>query len=357
MRSSNLELLRIFSMFLIVCHHFAVHSGFKLMATNDISFNILWTQFLAIGGKLGVDLFVLISGYFLIKSNAKPSSLLRLWLLTAFYGMGLYIIFSLTGDVKFSVRELLINFLGLLTRTYWFVTCYAVMFIFSPFIANALRGMSKEAYKWLLFLSVILWSLIPTLAIAQNIKYYYSSLIWFFVLFAIAGYLRLYVDVSKLSRRFLLSLTFISLFFIVLYYVCIDIYVKIYGRGYNDWFFWARENSFFVLVLSIAIFVLFLKLKDFKSKLVNYVSATMFGVYLIHDNYYVRKFVWRTFFHSKDLLNDTHFFVYSMCCIVSVFICCVAIEFCRSLFLEKIFTRISRSLKKYDDKVKSVFNN
>ncbi len=67
-RQSNIELLRIISMILIVAHHFSVHGGFDFSSTS-FSVNRLYIQFLAMGGKIGVDIFVIISGYFLITSN------------------------------------------------------------------------------------------------------------------------------------------------------------------------------------------------------------------------------------------------------------------------------------------------
>ena len=63
LRQSNIELLRIITMFFIVAHHFAVHSGFDF-PVNTISINRLWIQFIQIGGKIGVDIFVLISFVF-----------------------------------------------------------------------------------------------------------------------------------------------------------------------------------------------------------------------------------------------------------------------------------------------------
>lgn len=74
-RNSNLELLRIISMFLIVLGHFAWQTNWSV--NNDTSLirlgaiHCLW-----IGGKLGVNLFILISGYFLINSKFKLKSFL-----------------------------------------------------------------------------------------------------------------------------------------------------------------------------------------------------------------------------------------------------------------------------------------
>ena len=46
-RSSNLELLRIFCMFIIVMHHFALHSGF--IYGEELSFNKILVQGLLLG--------------------------------------------------------------------------------------------------------------------------------------------------------------------------------------------------------------------------------------------------------------------------------------------------------------------
>ena len=60
-RKSNIELLRIVAMVIIVMHHFAIHGGFAF-SSETISINRLWVQFITMGGRLGVNIFVLISG-------------------------------------------------------------------------------------------------------------------------------------------------------------------------------------------------------------------------------------------------------------------------------------------------------
>ena len=67
-RSSNFELLRIICMVLIVAHHFACHSDFSSTIS---SLNNAVIKTLIIGGRLGVNVYVLISGYFLINSKFK----------------------------------------------------------------------------------------------------------------------------------------------------------------------------------------------------------------------------------------------------------------------------------------------
>lgn len=44
----------------IVAHHFAIHGGFEF-ANSAITINRLWIQFIEIGGRMGIDIFVLIN--------------------------------------------------------------------------------------------------------------------------------------------------------------------------------------------------------------------------------------------------------------------------------------------------------
>ena len=76
-RNSNLELLRIIAMVFIVSHHFAVH-GFgdcNFVISNPNNYLI---YFLSIFGKIGVDIFVLISAYFMVNSRFTLRKLLVL---------------------------------------------------------------------------------------------------------------------------------------------------------------------------------------------------------------------------------------------------------------------------------------
>ena len=67
-RYSNIELLRIVSMFMIISQHFGMYSGFDF-SESDSFLNYAWVRFLQFGGKIGVNIFVLIAGYFLVTSE------------------------------------------------------------------------------------------------------------------------------------------------------------------------------------------------------------------------------------------------------------------------------------------------
>ena len=72
-RDSNIELFRIITMFFIVAHHYVVNSGLTLddgpIAANPLSANSIFLLLFGAWGKIGINCFVMITGYFMCKSN------------------------------------------------------------------------------------------------------------------------------------------------------------------------------------------------------------------------------------------------------------------------------------------------
>ena len=91
MRNSNIELLRSVSMVRIVMCHFSVHGawpeGGPLSSDTAV-------EMLSFGGKIGVNCFVLITGYFMAHGRLKVQSLLRVVLQTWFYSFAILAIFA-----------------------------------------------------------------------------------------------------------------------------------------------------------------------------------------------------------------------------------------------------------------------
>lgn len=61
-RDSNIELLRIIAMCLIIFHHMALNTG--IVDGYSINGNMIFGIIGGIGGKIGVVIFILITGYF-----------------------------------------------------------------------------------------------------------------------------------------------------------------------------------------------------------------------------------------------------------------------------------------------------
>ena len=105
-RNSNLEWLRIISMLLIVVGHFSWQTKWNFSHTNIfLQTGIQWLWF---GGKLGVDLFILISAYFLAtRKEIKIKPLVKLWEQVIFYSILLTIVGILIFKLSINLKEIL----------------------------------------------------------------------------------------------------------------------------------------------------------------------------------------------------------------------------------------------------------
>ena len=326
-RQSNFELLRILAMLLIIGHHFSVHGGFTFSPT-DLSLNSLWIQGLALGGKLGVNLFVLISGYFLCsQTHFRVYKACALHTQVVFYSLAVFVLSFLLGQ-PFSIRGFVFTLLPITNETWWFASCYFVLFLFSPFINILLQNLSKRQHQILLLLMGVLWCGIYTVLsrFVQN-----NNLLWFFALYVFAAYIRKYADFSYSPRK-LYVLCGIMLLLVYLLHV---------GSGYLgtkiSWFagfahrVYAME-SVPMLALSVLVFLAFKNTNISYVPWVNRISATTFGIYLLHDHPYIRPLLWTDFLKNAQFSHRGMLIPYSLLCILGVFLACSAFEFCRSGF-------------------------
>lgn len=162
-RQANIELLRIIAMLLIVFHHFIVHGvlantdtlngniGTVLTPFKDVATNIIG-EILASGGKLGVDLFIIITGYFMCKSVITPTrefnTLNKLHNQIWFYTIGWFILDIIFRWLPISKGLILKTALPVCYDAYWFVTDYFVLYLLSPFLNKMLSAFTDKDYRW-----------------------------------------------------------------------------------------------------------------------------------------------------------------------------------------------------------------
>lgn len=97
----------------------------------------------------------------------------------------------------------------------------------------------------------------------------------------------------------------------------------------------ALENKLFVLIASIALFLIFLKRKQFSNKYINYVAASTFGVYLIHDNVILRHYMWHTILNTSSYYNSSTLFLFVIVVSILIFVACTGIDFIRRWTVER----------------------
>ena len=343
-RSSNFEVLRIIAMIMIVAHHFSIHGDF-VMKVSSLSLNTFFLQFLKLGGKIGVNIFVLISGYFLINSDCvKLKKIMKLWCQIFFYSLGIYLIFTLLGSHKFSIIDCFKSCLPIIYNKYWFASCYFILYLFVPYINRFVKSMDKISYKKLLVLMFIIWSVIPTIT---NQLVQMNYLIWFLFLYLLSGYIRLYFDDSKKTYKQYFTRTIIVYILTFVITIIMDILCLKwpYFNKYTTYLY--GMNQLPILIISIFLFLTFKKLNIKNIKIINVVASATFGVYLIHDNPISRTFLWKTLFKNATFQNSLFLIPYSIVCILLVYICSTIIELLRINFIEKHLLKV---YDKFEDK-------
>jgi len=333
---------------MIISHHYAVHGGFSFPA-EAVTLNRLWTQFLWMGGKIGVNLFVLISGYFLIGApKIKTQKVLKLWLQIVTYAAVLFALFIAAGLETFGWRKLEHTLLPISFTQWWFASTYFILYLLSPFLNKLLHALTRRDYQKLLVLLGMCWCVIPTIL---NVSLESSNLAWFAFLYAAAGYLRLHGN-SRLSCRACLLLGAGMLLFIFLSsaaFAVLGTRREAFTRFITYFYGQQRLPAF---LASLFLFLGFQKLNIRPSRAVNLVSSATFGVYLIHDSNYVRPFLWKTLFQNAAYAESPRLIPHSIAAIGLVFACCTLIELARIYLLERNYMGLVSKLSAAIDRQK-----
>ena len=333
-RQSNIELLRIFAMVMIIAHHIGVHSNFDLCAQMPVM-NKLWIQFVQMGGKIGVDIFVLISGYFLITAKSlKLSKVAKLWLQLCTYSVGLYVAFAFFNG--FSVWGLLGRFSPVINSSWWFANTYFIMFILSPFINIGLNALGQKNHLRALLVMTVLWSVIPTFGSNRMES---NSLIWFVYLYALAGYIRLYVDLKQIKSKTWFAVAGAATILTYLLAVGLDLLgvESVFNAHSSDYFFDMQRLP--ILLISLALLLAFLGKDMGCSAGINVIASATFGVYLLHDYGDMRPALWQWLFRNETYQDSLWLIPYTILQMVLVFAGCAAIELLRIYLIEKRYMK------------------
>lgn len=345
-RQSNLELLRIVSVLIIILSHYVGHSGFDFTG-EGFSFNRLFVESFRLGA-VGVDIFVLISGYFLVSSNFKPSKFIRLECEVLFYSIALGLLFFLTTDLV-GVKELFYSFLPSLSNSYWFISTYLLLYLLSPFLNKMIHAMNQKWHARLLMILYAVYVLIPTvtnLTLAGT-----SNIMVFILLYLTAAYYRLYEGPmrTKVTGNFLMAL--LSFLFIACSTVLFDFTSSHFGITRYDASYFTSAYSLPVILCSLGLFLGFKNLKMGYHPAINWISGCTLGIYLLHDNTFMRTFLWKDLLSCQSYQHSAFLPVHAVLCTIGVFIVCLVIDKIRITLLERpLFKRLSNKLSSLDTK-------
>lgn len=115
---------------------------------------------------------------------------MRLWIEVEFYSVACTLLCNFLGS-KVSVTELLKSAIPFTTEAYWYVTAYAVLLCFCPFINKLLDCLNRKQYLGLIAVISLIYIILPTVFVwERDLITTGMDYEWFIPLYIIGGYIR-----------------------------------------------------------------------------------------------------------------------------------------------------------------------
>lgn len=350
-RNSSFELLRIIAMVMIVAHHYVLHSeiSFDPRETDSIIvFNDFFARFMLNGGKFGVNLFILISGYFLYNDEKlRIDRLLLLWIKTLFYSIGIMLIMLSLNKIEFSFDTFRKTFMPIVNNSWWFISCYFLLYLIHPLINQGVQNIKREYFIVLLIAFFVLWNVSFTIFALSAQHSEFGNMLFVYL---IAIYIKKYN--IKLKTKPFIVIIFVYFIYAIVAFIGTkytnllktDSKVNhlVYSHGFYILFTMTDIRNIFCLVLPVLLFLTFKEFKPFCNKTINTLGKATLGVYLIHDAIYVRSVLWKEIICGDSFKLTNDFWWKSLLSIIAVFCVCSLIDILYNFSIEKIFVKIIR---------------
>lgn len=274
-RDSNIELLRIIStLFILIVHcngwFLREWGGITTWSAGEGMLVGLTRSIIQSITCIGVDVFILISGFYSIKPKLK--SVVNLFTILAFFYIGTYLLDVVVSDVTFTWRTLIVN-LCAFSRENWFIQCYLFLILLSPILNAFVENYSQKPL--LIYILIFLACAFYFGNIHDSTYFYFNggySITTFILIYLVGRYLRLYGmnNFNTLSKYKAFVLYILS--------VAAIVFVRFISKNEAQWL---NYNSPLIILSALLFFVLFTKI-SFKSKFVNMLGASCLSVYILH---------------------------------------------------------------------------
>lgn len=290
-RASNIELLRIISIFLILVTHadfWALGEPSATEVSNSFlsSFTRIYFESLSI---ICINIFVLISGWFSIRTSLK--SIIKLLFQVYFMLLVIFLINIILGWDTINIRSLSKCFI--VGHEFWFVKAYLGLLILSPVLNAFVNSVSEKILRIVLVAFFIYQSVYAWITPGAWFLHYGYSVTSFAGLYLLARYVRLYFienfsdNTKKWGGHFMMSKPFYLIVFIGLtllnavFYV-LGYYLPVVGIHLRTMTF--AISSPLVIIQSLSL-LLFFNISDIKyNPVINFIAASSFSVFILQSS-------------------------------------------------------------------------
>ncbi len=336
-RNCGLDLLRIMAMIFITIIHW---DGYTNITSEQTGIIKLFIMALLTLDLFAINVFVLITGYFMSMSKFKISRLIKVWFEVWIYSVIFGIIGFFINGGQIGIEQVFKIIFPLLGYHYWYIMPYFFLCFIAPYISKALTEVSRGSHLTIIFVIVFLFDIVVLLNPfyhSYNVFELIGSIkgfLWFVILFIIAAYIRKYPN----ERRYKVSIIgfFASTGILYLLLIMSDLYPALNTVFSRMSIF--DKASILALIMSVSLFNIMneIKIKNNKFKYcISKLSACSFGVYLIQEHTLLRNYIWSIIDKCQSGKTDIRVFIPMICLLFILFILALIIHYIKNVIATK----------------------
>ena len=348
-RMVNMEVLRCLAMMMVVVLHY-LGKGNLLpdLSGTDMKVTGITAWVLEAFCIVAVNVYMMISGYFLCNSSFKLSRLLQLWLQVWTYSVLVGILAVVAGWIpaaEVDTHYFLTLLFPVTMDHYWFMTAYIFLYLLLPFLGACVRRMSKQqlqiALTFLLGVFCVIKTVLPV-RLETDTKGY--DCLWYLCVFVTAAYIRRF-GFRFLERKARAWGFYVAscLAVVAEAFVFRQVYLRTGSLGLilNISY---EYNHLFSFLAAVGLFCAFLQVKAGGRLAGMLAKAAPFtlGVYLLHENLGVR-YAWQNWFGVSRVTSVGGLLVGTVTAVVCVFVCGILVEMVRSRAMKELHALLNKT--------------
>ena len=355
-RHIELDILRVLSMGMVVMLHYLSKGNLLQDLSQDTSFSNLAFWLAESACLVCVNVYVLLSGYFMVEKKFRLGKAVGIWCQVLFYSVVVFLVCAFTGVVEWKnyldFYQLQFFAFPAVNGHYWFATAYLLMYVFSPVLTSAVRNMKKENLRNVILILLICFSLIKSvLPVELPVDDFGNSFVWFLILYLVAAYIRLYGLPFLSEKRQSILCYGLSVAGIFLAFLAYAVFHKQTGAYEYAMTIPAAYNFVFVLTGAVGLFCFFCQSHFPRNRFTLYlarIAPYMFGVYLLHEHLLLR-YEWPEWLGVSKEYGGLRI-LHMLLCVILIMGIGVLVDFLRSLLFMAIEKLMIVCLKLYYSK-------
>ena len=358
-----MELLRIIAMMMVIMLHYLGKGGLLPALTGPLLGNGYIAWILETLSIVAVNVYMLISGFFLSGSGFKTGRLFQLLCQVLFYSIGIPLVCIACGILQpeeVTLYQLLQYVLPAQMEHYWFATAYVIMYVFSPILGTAVKQMKKGQLKAVILILLVFWSVSKSvLPVRLEIDRLGYDGLWFMCVYLIAAYMRLYGIALFQNRKKSLCLYLAgcgAIFLVTMgsreLYLVTGKFEDFLGAAYH---YNHILNVFAAMALFYAFYHWNIPEEGLVARLIVKTAPYTFGVYLLHEHLELR-YLWPQWLNASGEGNPLVFVLRSLGAVLVVFVAGVVVDMVRGMLFGAVAkwfagSRPAAWLKGLDEKI------